>query len=261
MTAAIYLLIAVVKKIFFTDDYDEGAYNGLKNFVSFFPDYFRHYSQENFVENWFSKYYWIPLLSLVNAAFYFRQKKWLKLLLFLAYSSATVMLVNISFPTSSTSDAYYENLYSPLAVIIGVPFVFDVLPVLNKGNVRGWIIGAIVFTGLLRIGFYKPFKERLNWERAFLQEHKNEKLLVDKSKVPADELMMIWATPYEFWLLSTIENGQTASLIIAADANALEWGTHSSNEWLSTWGAFKYRDLPKRYFRFTDSSSNYRIIK
>jgi len=94
-----------------------------------------------------------------------------------------------------------------------------------------------------------------------MQAHSNEKLLIDKTQVPADKLVMIWATPYEFWLLSTIENGRTASIIIAEDANALEWGTHTSSEWLSTWGTFKYSDLPQRYFKFHDSSSNYRIVK
>jgi hypothetical protein len=261
MTVVIYVLVAIIKRKFFTDNYDEGAYGGLKNFVSFFPDYFSHYSQKNFVENWFRKYYWIPVLSIANVVFYFRERKFLKLLLFIAYSISLVMLVNISFPTSYTSDAYYENLYSPLAIIIGIPFVFDVLPALYKRKIGGWVIGAIAVTALLRISFYKPFKERLNWERNFMQAHSNEKLLIDKTQVPADKLVMIWATPYEFWLLSTIENGQTASLIIAEDANSLEWGTHSNNEWLSTWGAFKYSDLPKRYFKFSDSISNYRIVK
>jgi len=126
MTVVIYVVVAIIKRKFFTDNYDEGAYGGLKNFVSFFPDYFIHYSQKNFVENWFRKYYWIPVLSIANIVFYFQERKFLKLLLFVAYSIGLVMLVNISFPTSYTSDAYYENLYSPLAIIIGIPFVFDV---------------------------------------------------------------------------------------------------------------------------------------
>lgn len=260
MTAIIYFIVAIVKRKFFTDDYDQGAYSGLKNFVSFFPDYFNHYSHKNFIRNWFTKYYWIPLLSLANVIFYWRNKNWLKLFLFLGYSIALIMLVNISFPTSYTGDAYFENLYSPLSIIIGVPFALDVLQSLLDKRIAGWVIGAIAISGLLRISIYKPFKERLNWEREFLQAHMNEKLLVDKTKVPENTLMLIWGTPYEFWLLSTIENGQTASLIIAEDANALEWGTHSSNEWLSTWGTFKYSDLPKQYFRFKDSSSNYRIV-
>ncbi|MEZ5033101.1 MAG: hypothetical protein R2787_17065 [Saprospiraceae bacterium] len=41
--------------------------------------------------------------------------------------------------------------------------------------------------------------------RQFLQDHPGQKLIVDDRLLPADTLLMTWASPYEFWLLSTLE--------------------------------------------------------
>ncbi|MBS1775564.1 MAG: hypothetical protein JSS64_04710 [Bacteroidetes bacterium] len=261
MTLVVYVLVSLIKRLFFTDDYDHGAYGGLRNFISLFPNYFTQFSQKNFVKNWFHKYYWIPVLSIANVFFYVRHKSWWKLILFMGYSVGFVMLVNISFPGEETPDVYWENLYSPLVIIIGIPFVFDVLPTLQAKKLSGLIIAIIAISGIVRISLYTPFKERLFWLQTFLKQHQNEKLLLDKSQVPEGKLIMIWGTSYEFWLLSTIENGQTASLIVSEDANALEWGTHNTKEWLSNWGAFPYKDLPSNYFKFTDTTSAYKMIK
>ncbi|MBS1783092.1 MAG: hypothetical protein JSS78_08495 [Bacteroidetes bacterium] len=261
MALVVYVLASVVKRLFFTDEYDQGAYGGLKNFISLFPNYFTQFSQKNFVKNWIHKYYWIPVLGLANVVLYFRQKAWWKLILFGCYAIGFIMLINISFPTNATPDVYWENLYSPLAIIIGIPFVFDVMPAIQSKILNGIIVAAIIISGIIRINSYQFYKERLVWLRTFLQEHRKEKLLLDKSQVPTKMLVLLWGSSYEFWLLSTIENGQTASLIITNDANALEWGTHKGNEWLSNWGAFPYKELPSNYFKFSDSTSTYKIVK
>ncbi len=72
---------------------------------------------------------------------------------------------------------------------------------------------------------------------------------------------MPWASPYELWLLSTIETDRSASVIIHPNLNEIQWMQSSKDAFATTWGQFAYRDLNKRYFKFKDSTNVYEQIK
>ena len=72
---------------------------------------------------------------------------------------------------------------------------------------------------------------------------------------------MLWGTPYEFWLLSTIEQHKTASIIIDADPLYRMWATRLNKSLLVNWGTYPYTDLSTRYFHFTDTTTTYTLIK
>lgn len=259
--AAIALASVIIKSVFFKTQYDSESMNHAKNLIERFPNYFRNYANKRFLIDCVKKFHWLAILGIATVLFCWKKKDWKGLLLIAIFFSGYLLLINTSYPDKGTTPFYIENMYLPLAIFIALPFVFLVLPKIKQPVVTtGYLI--LILTAVIRIQHYhQAYTLRLNWEKDFLANHKHEKLIVDQHLVPMGILQMIWGTPYEFWLLSTIENEQTASLIIAEDANTLEWTTHSNNEWLSTWGTFKYNDLPRRYFKFSDSISNYRIVK
>ncbi|HXS38415.1 MAG TPA: hypothetical protein VN721_17060, partial [Flavipsychrobacter sp.] len=257
-----FIIISIIKKIVFATSYDQQSMEGISNFVKLFPHYFTLYSDKKFFSNCISHYYWIPLLSLLISIIYIICNEWKKLILFLVFIVGFILLINVSYPDSNTTTFYIENLYLPAGIVIGIPFVYDIVPLLEKRKLSIAIIALIIITGCIRIyTTHNSYTARLNWERHLLKANLNNKLMIDSKKAPMDTALMIWGTPYEFWLLSTTENHQTASIIIYDNVDALSWTKDVKNQFVTTWGAFPYSDLPKKYFIFKDTVTKYTVIK
>jgi len=88
----------------------------------------------------------------------------------------------------------------------------------------------------------------------------NKKLIIPSSSVPVDTLMMTWASPYEFWLLSTASTNKTRSLFITGSPEEFSWALPERKKFITNWGLFDYHDLPRKYFILNDTSS-YKIRK
>lgn len=257
------IIIIIIKRLFFTGYYEARSSEILSIFPVFFPKYFSLYSHQAFLQNCITNYYWIPVISALIIIGYILTKKWLKLALFLLFTIGYLVLVNTCFPTNYTRDFYMENLYLPIGLFIALPFVFDILPILlqAKKNTAIAMIALICATCCIRIYVnHKPYTNRLAWERKFLDKHPDEKLIVPETPAMVDTLFMTWATPYEFWMLSTIERGKTASIIIN-DQPVNFLGLQKENkEFGGAWAHFSYSALPKKYFIFPDSTNTYRLM-
>jgi len=77
-------------------------------------------------------------------------------------------------------------------------------------------------------------------------------------RAPSEEeekiLQMVWATPYEIWLLSTIKTGETKSMVLIDNPEELNWARDRNKSFITKWGVFDYENLPERYFNFQDTS-------
>ena len=260
--AGLFVAIYIIKGVFSSDQYDSTAAQGLRNFVTLFPDYFTQYSFRNFLENWLEKYYWMPITIGTVSFVYINKRSWLKLALVLFSFAGFAFLINVSYPSERTDDFYFENLYTPLGFILGLPLVFDVLFTLERRSVSFVILGLILTTCLIRIPVMKTkYVARLDWLKSYMSQHVNEKLIVSRALIPMDTVMMEWGTPYEVWLLSTPVYGKTASIVITENPNSLHWATQSGNHALFTWGFFPYKEFPARYFSFPDTTSLYKIVQ
>ncbi|MCD6063519.1 MAG: hypothetical protein K0R82_1430 [Flavipsychrobacter sp.] len=212
-----------------------------------------------FFQNWLTKYYWIPLLSLGIMAHYIVLKQYTKLLLFLATMTGYIVLVHITF-RQNVQPFYMENLYLPMCFFIAAPLVYDVLPVLQL-RLGYALLLAIVVTGVVRIyTTHEKYTARLHWSERFLEQHMQGKWVYDDSRVPMDTLMMHWGTPYEFWMLSTIKYETTASIVITGDAESYITPAFNRTDFLTSYEPAPYQELPQRYFRLTDTLSRYTIM-
>jgi hypothetical protein len=246
-----------VKFLFFKNDYDANVIaHSVSSFC--FESIFRNYHNKHFLQNCLVKYYWVPVLSAAITAFYARKRAWLKLALFVSFAGGYLLLVNVTHPDNKATDFYIENLYLPLGLFIAFPLVFDILPTIQKREIAFGVLFILMISGALRIyQTHTVYTDRLVWERDFLKENLNKKLIIDARSVPKDVLLMTWASPYEFWLLSTTEFGQTASIMIADDpAKYTEDGKDSKN-FVTKYYPIPYYRLPKEYFMLRDSVSTY----
>jgi len=259
---AAYIIAVVLKTIFFREEYEQHSLGGLKHFITLFPGYFSTYSFQRFFANLGGKFIWITLLTAGIISFYIARREWRQAGLFLVAMCGYIMLANVSFPDADTNDFYIENMYYPLAVFMALPFVFDLLPVLIQRKQAIPVLLLITLMGIVRIWHtHTPYTARLQWQRNFMKENAGKKLLTDASKVPMDTVMMTWATPYEFALLSSAETGHTECFTIADTAENLRWAMGEQKKIVTQWGNIDYRELPAQYFHFPDTVSPYVLVK
>ncbi|MGZ6519695.1 MAG: hypothetical protein ACXVED_19075, partial [Bacteroidia bacterium] len=261
LATTLFVIILLAKHIFFKIPHDSESSQALKNIIDVFPNYLKPYSNSRFLFNCLTKYYWIPILLVLISRQYMIDKQTRKLALFLLFSLGYLFMVNISYPDNYTTDFYIENLYLPLGIFIALPFIYDVLPTLEKKKLAWSVVALICITGCIRIySTHTIYTVRLDWERKFMKQHPDQKVIINSKYTPKDTLLLTWGAPFEFWLLSTTEQNKTASVIIADDISMEIWKSGRSNEFATTWEMFPYKLLDKRYFKFTDSTSAYTII-
>ncbi|MBS1585735.1 MAG: hypothetical protein JSS82_09330 [Bacteroidetes bacterium] len=250
----------LIKHYYFKTEYETAAMQNWKHIYT--ADYLHLYSNKVFLYNCTHKYLWIPLLFISGAATYIFLKRWLKLVLLVTTCAVYITIINAAYPGSETSLAYMENMYLPIALFIGLPFVYDVMPQLQARRLANIVLVVFIATCLLNIKLAsKIYIARLNWERSFLEQHADKKLVVDARQTPREILIMNWATPYEFWLLSTVEKHKTASLLITDDAQQFKGRSDNKKIFLGPWESHPYSELNKRYFIMEDSTSTYSVLQ
>lgn len=260
-SALLFAAISWVKMHYFKTDYDSQSMNTTENIFRMFPHYFNTYANRHFLSECVHRYYWIVIAGAIVFAHYVRTREILKGLLFSLFFAGYLFLVNTSYPNEGTISFYMEVLYMPLGLIIALPLIFDVLPSYKPRFAWG-LMGLIMVTGCCRIyATHDIYTARLNWERSFMGKYGRQKLIAGTKEVHAEVLQMVWGTPYEFWLLSTIERGSAASIII--DDHPLEraWAKGLTSAFLVNWDIYEYTEIPnKKYFPFFDSTSGYATI-
>jgi hypothetical protein len=258
---AIYMVAVVVKSIFASEAYDRQSMSGLRNFVRLFPNYFSTESMAHFGRYCVGAYVWLPILFVLVCSYYLHQRSWLKLALVATYSVGYLLLTTVAFPNVEGNGFYNENLFLPLAVFVSVPLVFDLLGRVERPFWIAWTVAMVCIASLMRIWTYREFyQSRLAWQRMVLDRYTGQKVIIGEQHFPKDSLMLSWSSPYEFWLLSTIERDATASILIARQPEQYGYGTAGNSLFLPTFGTFDYSTLPKQYFKFRDTVSTYVIV-
>lgn len=259
-TGIAMLLIFGIKMLLLRNAYETHALSGLRNFVTLFPNYFDTAATREFIHQFVWKFgLWSVLLALTIRSLLRNRAT-----LLAAYTTVAAMglllLVNVAWATEATPTFYRENLYLPLVTIIAVPMLQEVLPKLNNTKWVYLFASAVFVTAFVRIpGVSAKYVARLNWERHFLQQYGDRKMIADSAKAGAAPLQMVWCTPYEFWLLSTLETEKSASIIIDGKPHERNWASEQRNALVVNWNLFPYAKLPKQYFVFEDTTSGYEI--
>jgi len=254
--------IIILKQLFFKTTYDSAAIGGLKNFISFFPDYITLQSNKDFIKYVLADYQIIWLLFFALLFFYWRFKKVYKFFLLFTFVTGYLLIVNVSF-SNGAEQFYMENLYLPLSVMIIISFVFDLMPSVQQKYVVP-ILCFILVVRLFQISInHQPYTERLSYLKQILDKTElleNKKIIIPSSAVSTDTLMMTWASPYEFWLLSTTRANRTRSVFISDSPDEISWALSYRKKFITKWGAFDYHALPIQYFVLNDTVP-YTIIK
>lgn len=254
----------LAKTFLMPDSYENNSMGQLANFKWYYPDYFKTYSNIRFFDNWLYVYYWLPVFYIASLVFYAVKKRWMLFILVLLSCFVYSQIVNISYPEyKDTYDFHWEYMYTTLCLFLALPIMFDIFPAINKHKIIvPAIVGLVVITALLRVNMIrKDYRGRIDWYRGYAEKYGKEKMMVGLHGKPMGSLLIEWASPYEFWLLSTVEKDTTVSIIIHKNVDEIGWAWDQYRGFVTTWGVYPYKDLNPRYFKFRDTSTHYSVYK
>ena len=253
----LFIIVYVIKSIFFKTPNDSSSMGGLWQGIQSIDQFFSFPSNINYVHYFSQDYYWVSLLLLASLIYYAYHKKYMLLGLvacsFIAYS----LMINIS--TKDGADQFYiENRYLFLSMYVIFPFVWHLLPSVKHIYWRNRIVSILIATSLIAI--YKDhhnYTARLDFNRQLIKQS-TQKRIIPRGRFSPQALALNWGTSYEIWLLSTIETGNTHSIIIEDSENEFEAALHNKRALQMKWGLFDYSSFARKdYFVFRDSSTAY----
>ena len=254
----IYFSFFIIKTLFFKSSYDSQAMEAVKNFTTLFPNYIYIKSNQNFLKYFLHDYYLVILLLCISLIYYFKQKDYKKLITILTFFLGYSLLMNVCYPNGA-DQFYLESQYLVLGFFVAICFGFDIINKIKSYYLQHLLISIICIISIIRIyNTHEIYTNRLNWNRYLLtstENLKNKKLIIPSKKTHTYNLFMTWASPYEYWLLSTIENGVSRSIIIEEKPGEFDWALPSNNSFITRWGIFDYSSLDNKYFVFTDTTS------
>jgi hypothetical protein len=257
-----YLALYAIKSFFFKTNYDTQAMDALKHNLSGIK--LGMQSNKNYLRYFIKDYYVVAILLAVLEVYYLKHKKFLISAFILLSFAGYSLIVNTSY-ADGADQFYLENQYLILGFIVAIPFAFDIFPKIRNTILQTGLLVLICVLCLFRIGkTYQFYATRLNWNRkqiTLANNSPNHKLIIPAQLAPKDTLLMTWGTSYEIWLLSTIENNKSASVIVEEQPGEFDWAIQNHKGFITKWGCFDYSTLNSRYFKFFDTSSYTKITQ
>jgi len=259
---ALYVIMLIVRFCFFSDPYEANSMASFQAIRDALGNFFNLYSNKQFLADCLNKYYWFVILLISTFIIYANQRKWIKLVIFTLACIGYLLIVNLSFPGDFMISFHMENMYLPLSVFLALPFVFDILPVQKFRTIGRVVLVMVCLVGLTRICMaHQRFTARLNWERNFLDANPGKKIIAKSDFPPRDIMSLPWGSVYEFWILSTIEDHKTASVIFIDNPDELKDVMNEPKMFLTLWGGYyHYNELPSKYFILKDTTSTYQVL-
>jgi len=255
---SVFVFILKTKMVSYSN-YDKGAMEHVANWKTLYPYYFNISTNRFLLSLLWNKLLMISVFFVLGIAVFVRHRKYIAGFLFALLVLGFMLFTNVCFyDIKEGQSLYFENLYQPLVFMLLVPFVFIFKLKFSNTTLLFLFVFSVLF-GLGRtIKASEHYTQRLYWERAFIKKYEDKKLVIHSSFVPMDLLGQPWCTPFEFALLSALENKRTTSHLVTFDVYEVPieriiqpHGIVHQNGWIP------FSKLDKRYFNFTDTTHCY----
>jgi len=251
------VVITMLKFKVFVTPHDVSSMAGVSSIKRFIEN-FRLENFYDFFNMLVGDYLIFSVCSLILFIYFLSSRQILKLLLFTGCFVGYSIVVNIG-QKGASHQFYIESQYLVLSFFTILPLVTEVLPKVNN-KLQVAILAFVILASLTRIQqTHTIFTKRLEWQRNFLAETKfmaNNKFILQRKDVPMDLLLESWGSAFEFWLLSTLESGETRSIYIVKNeetANRLI-NQQKANTFIASWNQIPYNWFNPNYFILKDTS-------
>jgi len=217
-----------------------------------------------FIKNCISDYWLFVLLFIAGLIGLIKEKKYLLLLWTIAFATAYLLLVCITFWGLDSGRFYIESEYTPLSIICCAPLVYYVLPKLNKKTA----VIAVILICCIRLGYIYhasiPFTNRVTILDNMLNKMKEKNLakLIIPEPVPGldSALVMNWGAPVESIFLSKLKGDVPQRTFIFLSSETLHTVANVGKDTLlACWERRTVKNTNTYYFR-VDTASGYQVM-
>lgn len=259
--SAIFLVVYFLKLHLLPVLYESNGMSRASNFFTLLPQWFSLPSSQHFLNKCTGVFIWIPIFFLLINAMYLYKKKWLKLFAFNGFIIAYIILITTAYASGTTDEFYFENLYLPLGIVLGLSWVYDVMDHLPR-YFSSTIILLVLASGVARIySRHTVYTTRLEWERSIMDQYPGQKLFIQETPGIEDTLVMTWATAYEFWLLSTAEREYTRTISVVPNVDDCIVSAWDRTSFIGHKEQYDYKELPEKYFILQDTTTRFALLK
>lgn len=208
--------------------------------------------------------YWVVVLVLIaSVTALLMARKYMQLALVLAYTFGYFSLICLTYPEPFGRDRlfYIESEWMALAIVIGTPFVLQVIPRLNY-KITGIIVAGIFLVRLCYIAnAYALFHQRvtcLEQITDYLKEQHISKAVVHLSAQRSNDLFIYsWGLPVETVMMSKLKSYSPGITFKVVEEEISQLPQPDS--FYSCFNVLPVKELDKRYFN-VDTNSQYVIL-
>ena len=246
--------------------YDKGAFERLSEHIKRpLSELLTGASQRLFWGHCFDDFALVLPFLIGIIGFYIWKKAFLKLSFFVVSTLGFIFIIATSY-FDSKDWFYLESQYLSLAVMLTVPFIFDVLPSIKNVKWAVSIIGFIlIFKVLYIFNTHKPYTQRLNYLSQLLDKTRHfegTKFFTNNDDIDEKTLLMYWGSAYETLYISATQSpDSTRSLYIASEPKETMWITGGKKNFFTIFDNIEYGKANKRYFNFQDTTRGYKLLE
>lgn len=255
-----YTVLYLLRSYFLRTGNDTSSSSSFIRGLKLFPNYFDIPSNINFVRYFLYDYTFISLIAIAVGLYYLIKREYLFLLLFSTAFFVYTFINNISEPYGF-EQFYVEYRYLILSVFVIFPFVFHLLPLIKSHYTINIIVSIPVMLSLFFIFNLQPtYLKRTRWHQNLMKrtaDFPKKKLIVVPNEGIRDSLRMYWGAPYEMWLISTIETGESRSIIIEESPNQFDEAMSQNAQFQTKWAMCWYSYFHSKYIQFNDTTTAY----
>lgn len=251
----ILMLILAFKFLYSSNFYDDNKYGAFReNLIRLYPNYFQMEAHSLFLENCLYYWYLFPIFLLALTILYFQQRTILKLLLLWGSCFCYIMVLHIGFPNPSTQ-FYAEVHYLSLSVMVGVPFIFEIVPRIKNPK---WVLALFATIVIIRLSAismrHTLFTNRLDWISQIMDEaHGSDHFIMQSTPDLEEKLLMSWGVCYESLYLTASEHPDSAkTLLLLPNFDRYQQELQDSTYFLTAFKVYQNEQINSAYFRLKD---------
>lgn len=219
------IIAFTIKTIFFAtivedQNYDVEKTNLLLKFDGDIAHALSNNLSVNFINYWKAHYFILFFIFALVVAFYIKRKQFINLFLFLACVLGSWSMVTIAFNNLSY-EHYTEHMYQ----LVNFTLCLHLIHILKDGIKYNKIINFIIIVACIfsisKIVSNKAFlQKRINWYQQYFEVMRNnniKKAIISPENKNHSLYTHDWASYYETALLSSLNNKDSAAIIIFAN--------------------------------------------
>lgn len=253
-----YALNVLVKTFFLNNWYDQSALSNLANLSKYYPNYLSLPTNKQFLTYLLKDYYLLVIPALLSFWYCLQQKRYLLFATCLFFSLGYLFMVNIIF-VDSRFQFYLESQYIPLVCFLSFPFVMGIRDGFYSKPFAITLVNIMILVstwGILNTS--KFYKARLSCIERIYKSYPDKSILASKL-LDENLLYYEWGLPYETWLLSTISEGKSKSMLSTEFKEKTLKQQLNPKVWIGSFTEYNYDSLNKNYF-IMDSTLLYKEI-